>query len=211
MAGNEVAAVKGRFLFLGKIDNRGFDRKLAASRHRIARVHRQIENDLGNLAWVCLDMRAFFLVMEMADHGNIFADETKQRAFEICDDGIDFHDNGFAWLSAAESKELLSQSGRAPCGSADFGDVIGKSPFDLALLEQQIAVTENGGEKIIEIMRDAAGQLPECFHFLRTAELVLELFARSDIHERTDKTLGRAVGRPQNQGAFEHINISSIS
>src|SRR5436309_3178718 len=121
--------------------------------------------------------------MKMADDGNIFADEPKQGAFEICDNGIDFHDDGFARLSATESKELLSQSGRAPGGGANFGDMIGQGSFDLAFVEEQIAVTENRGEKIIEIMGDAAGQLPECFHFLRAAELVLELFARGDIHE----------------------------
>ena len=59
-------------------------------------------------------------------------------------------------------------------------------------------------------MGDAASQLTECFHFLRAAELVLELFTGGDIHERADQTLGGAVGRTQNQRAFEDIDISRI-
>ena len=53
------------------------------------------------------------------------------------------------------------------------------------VIEQQVAVAENGGEKIIEVVRHPAGELSECFHFLRTAELILHLLARGDVHERT--------------------------
>src|SRR5207245_10423282 len=51
-ARNKVAALEWRFRFLRKIDNRSFERELAACRHRVARIHCQIENDLRNLAWV---------------------------------------------------------------------------------------------------------------------------------------------------------------
>src|SRR5205807_2007445 len=118
--------------------------------------------------------------------GNIFADEPEQRALQISNDGIDLHNDGFKWLPATEREKLLSQSRRTPGGSANFGDVISQSSFDLAFVQKQIAITENGGQEIIEIVRDAAGQLAERFHFLRAAKLVLQLFARSDVHERTD-------------------------
>ena len=77
-ARNKVAALERRFRFLRKIDNRSFERELAACRHRVARIHCQIENDLRNLAWVGLDVRPFFLVVEMANDGNILADEPEQ-------------------------------------------------------------------------------------------------------------------------------------
>jgi hypothetical protein len=70
--------VERRFRFLGEIDNRGLERELAAFRHRVAGIHSQIENDLRNLAGVGLDVRAFFLVVEMANDRNIFADEPEQ-------------------------------------------------------------------------------------------------------------------------------------
>src|SRR5204863_10145669 len=78
-------------------------------------------------------------------------------------------------------------------GGANFRDVISERTLDLALVQKQIAVTENGGEKIVEIVGDPGGKLAERFHFLRAAELILQLFAGGDIHERTDQTLGCAV------------------
>ena len=65
--------------------------------------------------------------------------------------------------------------------------------LDVAFFQKEIAITEDGGKKIIEVMRDAAGELAERFHFLRTTKLVLKLFARSDVHQRTDNALGAAV------------------
>ena len=75
---NKIAAVKWRCCCRSKINNRRLERELAAGRHRVARVHGEIENDLRNLAWVGLDVRALFLVMEMANDGNILADEPEQ-------------------------------------------------------------------------------------------------------------------------------------
>ena len=81
---------------------------MAAFGHRVARVDRQIKNDLGNLARVGFDVGAFFLVMEMANHGNIFANEPEQRALEICDDRIYLGDHGFERLFSTEGEKLLS-------------------------------------------------------------------------------------------------------
>ncbi|HEX4641722.1 MAG TPA: hypothetical protein VH252_10060 [Chthoniobacterales bacterium] len=59
-------------------------------------------------------------------------------------------------------------------------------------------------------MRDAAGELAERFHFLRTHELILELFARRDVHERADELDRPAVRVANDAGAFEKIEIRSI-
>src|ERR1051325_8530654 len=76
---NEVAAFKGRLRFSGEIDNAGFQGELAAIRHRVARIHREIENDLRNLARIGFDMRAVFLLMQMTHDGNVFADERSEE------------------------------------------------------------------------------------------------------------------------------------
>src|SRR5260370_39897872 len=108
-------------------------------------------------------------------------------------DRIQVHHHGFERLPATESEKLLSQSGRTGGGGANFRDVISEGALDLALVQKQIAITENGGEKIVEIVGEPGGKLAERFHFLRAAELSLQLFAGVDIHERNDLTLGCAV------------------
>ena len=66
--------------------------------------------------------------------------------------------------------------------------------FHPDVVEQQIAVAEDRGQEIIEVVRDAAGQLAERFHLLRTQHLILQLLALGDVHERADKSHGLAVG-----------------
>ena len=82
--------------------------------------------------------------------------------------------------------------------------------FHLQLVEEEIAVAENGGEEIIEVVRNAAGELAERFHLLRANELVLELFARRNVHERTDELHGPAERIADDAGALEQIEIRAI-
>ena len=41
--------------------------------------------------------------------------------------------------------------------------------------QHQVAMAENAGQDIVEIMRDAARQLPHCLHFCGLRDLALEL------------------------------------
>ena len=75
--------------------------------------------------------------------------------------------------------------------------------FRAERVEREIAVSENGGEEIIEVVRDSARELAERFHFLRTQNLILQLFARRDIHERTDEALRHAGSIADDQCALE--------
>ena len=57
------------------------------------------------------------------------------------------------------------------------------------LAEKQIAVAEDRGEKIIEVMSDSTGELPESVHFLRPDKLFLKnvgaVMSMSDPMKRT--------------------------
>ena len=62
----------------------------------------------------------------------------------------------------------------------------------------EIDIAENGGEKIVEVMRDAAGQAADRFHFLRLPQGAFGQFAAPDfLHElrmRQFRPLGPAQG-----------------
>jgi len=47
-------------------------------------------------------------------------------------------------------------------------------------LAQQAEIAHHGHQQIVEIMRDAAGELPDGFHLLRLPQLLLGFFARGD-------------------------------
>src|SRR6202011_2242030 len=83
LAGSNVIVGQRRFFFRRNIDNRRLEGELSAMRHRISRIYREVENDLGNLTRVGLDMGAGFFVVKVADHGNVFADQPEQGALTL--------------------------------------------------------------------------------------------------------------------------------
>ena len=111
----------------------------------------------------------------------------RSRALEVGDQAVDLEDGRLERLAAAESEKLIGQGGGPAGGVANFLDLVSDLAFHRALGQEQIAVAENGGEKIIEIVRDAAGQLTERFHALGAADLRLQLLARGHVHHRPDQ------------------------
>jgi hypothetical protein len=57
---------------------------------------------------------------------------------------------------------------------------------------------------------DAAGELAERFHFLRTHELVLELFPGGDVHEGANPLHRPAKPIANNAGALEQIEMRPV-
>ena len=80
--------------------------------------------------------------------------------------------SGFLRLNAMS---WLGEGGGAAGGFADFDDVPGGFGFCAKRVKSEIAVSENGGEEIIEIVRDSTGELAERFHFLRAQNLILQI------------------------------------
>ena len=113
-------------------------------------------------------------------------------------------------MFAAKGEQLGRQNRSAARSLSDFADVIGDGVLHSELVEKQVAIAENGGEKIVKVMSDATGELAERFHLLRPNELVLELFARGHIHERPDELESFAVGIANDESAFEKIEIRTV-
>ena len=110
----------------------------------------------------------------------------------------------------AEGEQLSRQDGGPAGRASDFANVIGDRAFHPELVEKQIAVAEDRGEKIIEVVRDPAGELAKGLHLLRTDELILQLFPRGHVHERTHEADGRAGGIADDQRAFEQVEIGPV-
>ena len=61
---------------------------------------------------------------------------------------------------------MLRDDGSATGGATYFGNMIGDNTFEVQLLQKQIAVAQNGGEEIVEVVRDTTGELSKRLHFL---------------------------------------------
>src|SRR5438105_4903320 len=91
--------------------------------------------------------------------------------------------------------EQLSRQDRGAAGRAsDFADVVLDLAFHAELIEKQIAVAKNCRKKIVKIVCNPSRELTKRLHLLRTNELVLQLFSRGHVHERTDEANGLARG-----------------
>ena len=51
------------------------------------------------------------------------------------------------------------------------------------VVQDELAVAGDDGEQVVEVVRDAAGQHADGFHFLRLPELLLQLHPSGDIHQ----------------------------
>ena len=83
-------------------------------------------------------------------------------------------DFGAQRLAAREGKQLAHQIGGAIGVLLDVHDV-GEGRIGRAVLgEQQIGEADDGGQHIVEVMRDAAGQLADRLHLLALRQLHFE-------------------------------------
>ena len=76
----------------------------------------------------------------------------------------------------------LARDGRV----ADRLDVVAARVAGFELAQQQIAVADHRGHQIVEVVRDAAGELADRLHLLRLAQLLLELVASADVFDQAD-------------------------
>src|SRR6476619_3831789 len=78
----------------------------------------------------------------------------------------------FERLRAGESKQLLRQAGAALRGVSNAL----QHPLELLLIgdvaQAEIGCAEDRRQQIVEVVREAAGQLPEGLHLLRTKQLL---------------------------------------
>src|SRR5258706_11135271 len=107
--------------------------------------------------------------MRVTNDRDIVAEEPEERMLEVGDETVDLEHSRFERLATAEGQELMGERGGSTGGGADFFDLVGDRAFHSFFGQEQVAVAENGGEKIIEVVRDAAGQLSERFHALGAA------------------------------------------
>ena len=90
-------------------------------------------------------------------------------------------------LPAAERQQPLRQLGAA---LARLADVVGDPPQvlpRLQLLAEMFGVADHDREQVVEVVGDAAGQLPDDFHFLRLAKLLLGVLALGQVVDDSDK------------------------
>ncbi|OPZ17666.1 MAG: hypothetical protein BWZ10_01163 [candidate division BRC1 bacterium ADurb.BinA364] len=182
-----------------------------------AEIHQQLMNLAGvaqNRAALGIDVRLDF------DRGR---DRAAQHAACFLDDRLQAQRAHLPFGLPAERQYLAGQVLGAPAGGDHFADESPRAGIGGAILHRQFGVAQDGAENVVEVVRDAAGEHADGFHFLRLAKLVFQMRAfffvaafrqpgaqrRSDVsggflqHELVfGRVAARFVGHGQKAGQF---------
>src|SRR5687768_8062359 len=86
----------------------------------------------------------------------------------------------FQDLLAAECQKLPRQRACPLTRFLNLLDIAAERSSRLQLLEVQVAVTDDRGEEVVEIMSDASSEFSHRFHLLRLPELFFKSLALGD-------------------------------
>ena len=162
---------------------RRLDRHRPASRHRVARVDREIDDHLLELSRIGADRTE--LGVEHRQQLDVLADQAPQHHVHVGDDGVEVEHPGLQDLPAAEREQLPGERRGARGGLLDLLGVASQARVVLAG-DEELAVAGDGGQQVVEVVRDATGEPADRFHLLGLAELVLELLLQRQVTDDRD-------------------------
>ena len=182
--------------------------KLAAFGHGIFGVDHQVHDDLLELAGVGAGVSG--VGGQAGNQLDVFADEGAQQALHVADDGVDVDHLEFEELLSAESQQLAGEGGGAVGGLLDRLDLLVHGAAFFQLLEQDLGVSVDHHQQIVEVVGDATGEAADGIHFLRLAQLLFELTPVRDIFGDQLQDLSGFIGDGGGAAAEPHDDYAGI-
>ena len=96
-------------------------------------------------------------------------------------------------LAARERQQAAIEIGAAQRRAQRLVDGFGRVGIPADLLAQQVEIADDDGEQVVEVVRQAAGELPDRLHLLALAQLLLQQLAVRDVLDRHHEGAHRAV------------------
>ena len=155
----------------------------AAAGHGVAGVDREIHDHLLELRNVDLHRPQIAAVHHV--QRDLFADQPPQQHVEIGQHLAEIEHLRPHRLLAREGQQMPHQARRPVGVLLDLHDVLERRIGRLVGVEQEIGRHHDGGQHVVEIVGDAAGELADQLHLLRLRDLGLELALRRGL-ERID-------------------------
>jgi len=160
---------------------RGFQGKLASLRHGVAGVDHQVHDDL-------LDLRGigFHRARLRREHRfqlNVFADQALEHRIHRGDDVVEVQDLQPLFVSAAEGEQLVGERRRAMPRLFDLIEIFLERVVEGDAVQRDFAPSDDDGQKVVEVMRDTAGQAAEDIHLLGQGEFLLKHLPLGDVVE----------------------------
>ena len=121
------------------------------------------------------------------------ADERADELGDVLDLGADIEDLRLQRLAAGEGEKLRGELGSALHRLGDRIDVAAAALLRQFAAAQEIGGGADDGEEVVEVVRDAAGELADGLHLLRMAQRFLALAPLGDVDGFGHRARDRAV------------------
>ena len=152
---------------------RRHDAELATRRHRVARIGRQVGQQLVELHGI--DVHAAQIRREIEVDLHFAGGSVPQQLLHVAQDAIEIKDNGLRRLLAAERHQLARQRGRLHRRGANAGEVgLGRIVL-LQVAAHEVGQGQDDGHQVVEIVSDAACQPAHRLQALEGHESVARL------------------------------------
>jgi hypothetical protein len=171
------------------------DRHGSAVRHGVPGIHGEVDDHLFELVHVGLDEPevASLAHLEL----DALSEEALQEERQVGERLAELHGLRAERLAAREGEQLAHQARRPVRVLLDLHQVLERRVRRPVAREQQVRVADDGLEDVVEVVRDAAGELADRLHLLRLDELLLEepLLGRVERVEDRPLAQGRVAVR----------------
>ena len=205
---------------IGAVDKHvvGFNRQLAASRHRVACVDDEVDQHLHHLHRIDADLPQ--VGARQRGQLDVFVDQPDQHAARVGDQLVQIDHARLDDLLTREGQELTREVRGLRRGRFDVLEV--RRAAARTAEAQQFQRSENDGQQVVEIVRDTAGEAADGFHLLRLEQLLLEILqigsvmadggapARGDIASGDDHVFAAAVSSGMRLGLRGDPLVASV-
>ena len=115
------------------------------------------------------------------DQIDVFADQPGEHLHVFGNHAVQVHDLGSQHLLAAEGQQLAGEGGGARGGVGDLLRMSSHAWIIADLSQQELGVSRNHHQQVVEVVSDAAGEASHGFHLLGLAKLLLQGAAFGDV------------------------------
>ena len=157
----------------------GLDGQLAPLRHGVAGVHDEVHENLLQLSGIGHHHSEGGTVRD--GELDVRSDETLQHLRGAVDGHVQIEDPRLEDLLPAERQQLPRQSRRTRAGSDDLLQVVSHRIPGLEICGEHLAVAEDDGQEVVEVVRDASREVADGLHLLTLPELALQPVPRRDV------------------------------
>jgi hypothetical protein len=167
------------------------DAELTSVGHGVSCIHRQVHDDLLELGGVGLD--SAHTVYRKQRQRDIGSEQTLQQAFHLQNELAEVEHLRLQQLPATEGQQLPHEVRGAITGASHFLDVLTQRVVGRQLFRNTDGIAQHYRQQVVEVVRDAGGELADRLQLLGLAQLRLQLSALGDIRLDTHELQQLAI------------------